>query len=191
MAENAGGGLIVKRGKGLIKVMTTASLEAETMDLGNANPWVNMLWVYMQNKPHYKINDYIERYLPGFEPAIAPTYAIHTVICTMRDILLSLYQATTVYYTDHKRFKMDKQIDSTFPPIIRFHLAQLRHIQVTRHTHAAINGRTVYHYLCLHSTLKNVRGLIRHFADQVAAGYHGLPTRTAECFVRLNALLTE
>lgn len=183
-------GLIVKRGDGktLLKVMTADNLEAESMDLGNSNPWINMLWVYMQNKPHYKITDYIARYLPGFAPNPAPTYVIHTVICTMRDILLSLYQATTRYYTDHKRFKMDTHIDGALPPIIRFHLAQLRRIQITRHTHAPINGRTIYHYLCLHTTMKNMRGLIGHFAEHATAG---MPPRTAECFTTLDLLLKD
>lgn len=182
-------GLIVKRGAQLIKVMTGAALENESMDLGNANPWVNMLWVYMQNKPHYHINDYIERFLPGFAPPVAPTYVIHTAVCTMRDIILSLYNATTRYYSDHKRFKMDTHVDGALAPIVRFHLAQLRRVQITRHTHAPINGRTIYHYLCLHTTMKNMRGLIRHFAESTL--HYGMPPKTAECFVSLDMLLRE
>jgi len=167
----------------------------EECDLGNPNPWVNMLWVYTQNKPHYHISDYLADY--GANPDLPkdsngrpmdPTYVIHTVICTMRDILYQLFVQTTAYYPQYRRFKMNREADGTLPPILRFHLAQLRHHQVTHHTDAILTAKAVFHYICHIQTLKNVRTLIRFFAHNPG---HAMTPRQAECFGALDGCLTE
>lgn len=189
-------GIVVKKQDGrFYKVSNTNIVEREECDLGNPNRWHNMLWVYMQNKPHYHIDDYVKQYVPDLAYPkdssgrdLAPTYIIHTVICTMRDILYNHYIATTSYNPTVKRFKMNKQIDSTYSPMIRFHLAQLRHLQVDSHTHGLITPKAVYHYLCHHQTLKNIRNLIQYFAQNSGTQ---MTYRQAECFGVLNQLLSE
>lgn len=172
-----------------LRVAREDVLEAEALDLGSSNPWLNMLHVYMQDKPHYRVTDYMQRFLPELQSELAPPYVLHTVLTVMRNTLLDMYRASTRYFKDHKRFRMDTQLDATFAPILRFHLAQLRRIQVTTHTDAPVNARTVYHYLCHHQTLKNVRALVQHFAESAHA--YGIAGNAATCFTFLHAALTD
>jgi hypothetical protein len=196
MAENNVYGFIVKKVDGqLLKVSSAHIVTREECDLGNPNKWHNMLWVYMQNKPSYHINDYIHEFAADLEfPTdslgrdMAPTYIIHTVICTMRDILYDLYVATTAYNPSITKFRMNKMVDASLPPILRFHLAQLRHFQVNGHSHAFLTPKAVYHYICHHQTLKNTRTLINFFATTSG---HNMTFRQAECFGVLNQLLSE
>jgi hypothetical protein len=189
-------GFIARRENGVMyKVSMSKVIVSEEQNLGNPNPWMNMLWVYMSNKPHYKINDYIAQYAPEFKIPkdvkgndMAPVYIIHTVICTMRDILYECYCRTTKYYTAHERYKMDKDIDAQLSPIMRFHLAQLRHIQTSTHKHAYLTPFAIYHYLCHHQTMKNMRILIHYFATQ---NVFQMNSRTAEAFSHLDAALSE
>ena len=189
-------GIIARRTNGqLYKVSMPSVILQEEQNLGNPNPWINMVWVYMQNKPHYHVNDYIKAYCQDLEipkdssgREMVPVYIIHTVICTMRDILYECFLKTTKYYTHYQRYKMDKEMDAKLSPIIRFHLAQLRHIQVTTHTHAYITPFAVYHYLCHHQTMKNMRILIHYFATQ---NMFNMNFRTAECFSYLDSALSE
>lgn len=189
-------GFMVQRVDGkLLKVSNDDVVEREECDLGNPNRWHNLLWVYMQNKPHYHIDDYIRQYAKDIEfpkdatgRLMAPTYIIHTVVCTMRDILYNHYIATTSYNPSVKRFKMNKPADQALSPMLRFHLAQLRHLQVDSHTHALITPKAIYHYICYHQTLKNIRNLISFFASN---GAKQMTSRQAECFVVLNQLLSE
>lgn len=196
-AETAGVyGIIVKTDNGKIyKVSSNDIVKREERDLGNPNKWINMLSVYMQTKPDYHINDYIRDYatdlqFPTTESGreLAPTYLIHTVICTMRDILYYWYVRTTTFNPQTVRFRMNKEIDATLPPMLRFHIAQLRHLQVNHHTHSFLSPRAVYHYLCHHQTIKNLRGLITFFATTPG---HGMTYSQAECFTILNQLLSE
>lgn len=179
------------------KVSRPELIEKEGKDLGNANPWMNMLWVYMQGKPDYRVEDYIKEYLTDKQHSLtvfdktgrplAPIYMIHTAMCTIRDTLYSLYFSTTYYNKHTQRYTINMEVDKSLAPILRFHLAQLRNIQVTTHTHAPLNQKAVYHYLCYHQTMKNMRLLINHFATVcVNTGYMN---RAMECFVLLNDLL--
>lgn len=189
-------GFMVQRLDGkLMKVSNDSVVEREECDLGNPNRWHNLLWVYMQNKPHYHIDDYIRQYAKDISfpkdatgRTMAPTYIIHTVVCTMRDILYNHYISTTSYNPSVKRFKMNKTVDQALSPMLRFHLAQLRHLQVDSHTHALITPKAIYHYICYHQTLKNIRNLITYFATH---GGKQMTARQAECFVVLNQLLSE
>lgn len=174
------------------KVSRADLVHREECDLGSANKWVNMLWVFMQNRPDYHIQEYQKEFAPDVEIPLdskkrpmSPTYLIYTCMCNMRDILYQLYSGTTTYYPTYRRFKMNRDIDQTYHPIVRFHLAQLRHVQVQHHHHAFLSKKAVYHYLCFHQTIKNVRVLIRFFAD--TEGY--FTGRPRECFQVLANML--
>jgi len=84
---------------------------------------------------------------------------------------------------------MNLEADKQLPPILRFHLAQLRHIQITTHHFAPISIKAVYHYLCLHNTMKNIRLLIQFFSTNV--DFHGaMDPVVGECFTVLYSALT-
>jgi hypothetical protein len=188
-------GIIVKTvDKKMYKVSTSSILQREEFDIGNPNKWHNMLHVYMQNNPEFHISDYIAKYAPDLTIPknssgrdMAPTYIIHTVICTMRDILYDLYVRTTTYNPVIGRFKMNKDLDASLPPVLRFHLAQLRHLQVNDHAGHFMTPRAVYQYLCFNQTMKNMKTLINFFAS---TGGHNMNFRQAECFGVLNQLLS-
>jgi hypothetical protein len=179
----------------ILKVAMPHILATEECHIGNPNNWHNMLHVYMQNNPNFHITDYINLYAPDLViptnssgRQMAPTYIIHTVMCTMRDILYDLYVQTTSYNKTAVWFKMNKELDASLAPVLRFHLAQLRHIQITTHTHGYVTPRAVYQYLCFNQTLKNMKTLINFFASN---GGHQMNFRQAECFGVLNQLLSE
>jgi len=182
------------------KVSLESIVKREESDLGNSNVWHNMLAVYIQNKLHYKISDYQTEFCPDLEipknsrgQELAPTYLIHTVIITMRDILVNAYMRSTTFNTKIKRYWMDKQVDADFAPMIRFHLAQLRNLQITTHTHAMMSPKAIYDYICHHQTLKNLRLMIKFFATkwfQDSMNKSNVPTHTAECFAILDKLLS-
>jgi hypothetical protein len=147
----------------------------------------------MKNRADYQISDYINYYATNIEypldnlgRTIDPTYLIHTSICTIKDILHNLYTITTTYYPRYKRFKMNKELDKQLPPILQYHLAQLRHKQVTVYTEGIITPQNVYYYLCQNNNVKNIKSLIQFFASNT--GYD-IPQRSAMCFTILSSLL--
>lgn len=176
-----------------LKVSRDFVIHHEENDLGNPNKWHNMLWLYMQNKKEYQVSDYQRDFAPNLEVPLdknglpmAPTYLIHTVMCNMRDVLYALYRDTTTYNVVTNHFKMNKEKDESYHPMLRFHLAQLRRLQVSDHANRFITPKSVYDYLCHHHTLKNIRLLIKYFAETPAF----FKPRTAECFKVLNEMLT-
>jgi hypothetical protein len=180
------------------KVSSEKIIQHEENNIGNSNVWQNMLAVYIQNKQHYKIKDYQKEFCPDLEipknsrnQELDPTYIIHTVISTMRDILMDAYIQSTTYNMSTKRYRINKDIDKEFPSVIRFHLAQLRDIQITTHTHSMLSPRAIYHYICHHQTLKNLRILIKFFATKWIPENNklGTVTRTGESFTILSKLL--
>lgn len=193
-------GLIVKTQDGkYLKVSRDEIIKKEEHNIGHSNPWHNMLHVYIQHTP-YKINDYIKEFdvkltLPKSSRGVDmdPTYIIHTSIVTLRDFLFKLYNLSTTFDEETKRYTIDKENDALYAPIIRFHLVQLRNIQVTRHKHAPITDKTVYIYLCHSQTIKNLRLLIKYFATEWIQGskLNGIPYRAAESLVELNKLLSD
>ena len=158
----------------------------------NPNVWHNILMVYMKNRKDYKINDYISMYAPNLQLPIDdkgkpldPTYLIHTMISTLRDVLFDLYIATTTYNSKTRKFRMNKELDKQFPPVIRFHLAQLRHKQQTEYS-LLLRAKDVYHYLCHCNNVKNIKLLITFLAT--STGYN-ISERSALCLTVLNGLL--
>jgi hypothetical protein len=190
-------GIIVKKatpdGVKLYKISTDTIQFREDTDPCNPNVWNNILTVYMKNRSDYQITDYINYYASNIEyPVdnygrnIDPTYLIHTTICTIKDLLYNLYILTTTYYPKYKRFKMNKELDKQLPPIIQYHLAQLRNQQVKIYTEGIITAQNVYYYLCQCNNVKNIKTLIQFFASNT--GYD-IPPRSAMCFTILNNLL--
>ena len=172
-------GLIIKKKDGsLIKVQAESIISDDKHNMGHQNHWVNMLAVYTQSNPAYKVDNYIEQYCPEFKHNnVSPTYIIHTAICTMRDMLYALYRDTTFFNKTTKRYVLYKEVDETLPPLLRFHLAQLRYIQITTHSHAPINKVAVYRYLCDNSQ-KNFKIITRFFSHNPvninAKGYNAI-----------------
>ena len=194
--------VMVHRGDEVFKVSRIEVIQCESKDRGNSNIWVNMLSVYMQCKPDYKIENYIDEFMPHIKHSLtigdalgnnySPTFVIHEVMRTMTDTLYSLYRATTHYNKTTKRYTINRELEGTIAPIIRFHLAQLRNIQITTHTHAPITHMTIRHYLCLHQTIKNIRMLISYFSTAIVTNtttYY--PYQTVSCFLLLTTLLAQ
>ena len=191
--NNHYGILVESKNNKYYKVSCKDIIFHEDNNFGNHNPWRNMIWIYQQNRDDFHINDYIKTYTKNIEYPVDntgvfldPTYIIHTVISTIKDILHNLYITTTQYYPKYNRFKMSKDIDKQLPPILQFHLAQLRHKQITEYTSLiTING--VFHYLCHSNSVNNIISLINFFATH--AGYD-IPPRASMCFSVLNNLVT-
>lgn len=190
-------GFVVKKitpdGIKLFKISSADIEFKEDTDPCNPNIWHNLLTVYMKNRKDFQINDYIRTYAPDITlpiddkgRTIDPTYLIHTMISTLKDVLYNLYVTTTTYNTKTKRFKMNKDLDMQFPPVIRFHLAQLRYKQQHENQNAMIRSKDVYQYICRCNNIKNIKLLITLFATTV--GY-GITERASMCFTILNGLL--
>lgn len=184
--------VMVHTDKELYKVSTGTILQKEEDNLGHPNPWMNLLWVYMQNKPHLRMEFYLQNHpeissqleantSQGHE--IAATRVVAKVMTCMRDILYTLYRGTTYYYKDTKTYRMNKQYDQQLPPILRFHLAQLRYLQVNYHSESPLTRQAVHHYLCHHQTMKNVRLLIDALTTHSVLP---MDQETADCFYILN-----
>ena len=191
-------GLIVKKivdeKVKLYKISTDAINYREETDPCHPNIWMNILSVYMKNKTDYTIKDYVANYNPNINlpldnngQKIDPTYLIHTIISTIKDSLYSYYKATTIYYPNYNRFKMNKEMDKQFPPIIQYHLAQLRNLQVNTYKTKMINMGNVYHYLCQCNDVNNIKTLIQFFASNPI---NEMPPRTSMCFAIMTSLIS-
>ena len=186
-------GLLFNENNKRYKVTSNNIIFQEETDFGYPNVWRNMIWVYQKNMDDFHISDYIKTYnkeidypLDNNGEKLDPTYLIHTTMITMRDILYNLYITTTVYYKNYTRFKMSKDIDGKLPPILQYHLAQLRRQQVTIYVEDTISDKEVFCYLCYSNPIKNIIALINFFATN--SGYD-LSTRSSLCFTILNNLL--
>ena len=105
----------------------------------------------------------------------------------MTDIIYNLYITTTSYYPKYKRFKTNLDLDRTFNPVIRFHLAQLRYQQTTLYTKAIITKKEVFDYLCHSNNIKNIKKLIYHFA---MSPKYDVPIEQLEVFKQLLTFLS-
>lgn len=165
----------------------------EDTDPCKPNLWHNLLVVYMKNRKEFVIKDYISHYATDIElpldnkgNPIDPTYLIHTMISTLKDVLYTLYVATTTYNTKSGMFKMNKELDKKYPPIIRFHLAQLRYRQSTAHKNSFLKQKDVYYYLCHCNNIKNIRLLVTFLSTN--SGYD-ISDRASYCLSVLDTLL--
>jgi hypothetical protein len=193
-------GVIVRKADGTtFKVCREEIFKRENKNRGNSNHWYNMTDVYMKGHSDYHIDDYINDHFGGDKSSLTmtdelgriyePTYIIHEVMRNMCATLYGMYRTTTYYNRHTGRYKVSKDIENDLPPIIRFHLTQLRSIQITTHAHAPITPLTVRHYICLHQTMKNIRLLVSHFAKTYSSQEHSKNYKTTQCFVFLDKLL--
>ena len=163
--QNDNYGIIVKKNNKLYKINNDIIMHKEEVNAYNHNKWYNILYVYMLQKPNYNINEYIaEFYLNDTTIPIDTFTTIHSVFEIIKQIIYNLYISTTNYYPKYNRFKTDLNMDKTLNPLIRFHLAQLRHQQITMYKKKIINEDNVFNYLCHSNNIKNIQKLIHHFS---------------------------
>lgn len=184
--------LIVKRQDGtMLKVCREDTIFHETMDLGNANPWHNMLWIYLQNRPDYTVADYAKsKNIQGLKTRsgkyLSPTFVIHNAISMITSYLYKMYCKTTYYNLHSKELIFNGNIDKTLPPLIRFHLVQLRDIQKKIHIDRYLTYKTISHYIRFHQTMKNIRILVQYFANN---DIYNMSEENQFCIEQLNELL--
>ena len=176
----------------IYRVSTNEIIRKEEDNLGHPNPWMNLLWVYMQNKPHIRMEHYLKNHPEVNEQLdastshgviIAPTRVIAKVMTSIRDILYTMYRSTTYYFKNTNTYKINKEYDQQLSPIFRFHLAQLRHIQTNFHTDSPLSRKTIHHYICHHQTMKNIRLLIESITNTPV---YSFDQETSDCFYILN-----
>lgn len=189
------GFIVIRDNVKIYKVSKENIIFREDTDHGNPNPWRNMIWVYQQNKLDYGIDDYIKQYTNGIECPIndigisfTPSYLIDTCMHGIKDVLYNFYLVTTKYFPQYNRFKMSKELDKQLPPMLQFHLAQLRHNQITTHkyTKSMITPVHVFEYLCKSNNVKNILSLINLIATNTTVDF-GLSKEVMDCFILLNA----
>jgi hypothetical protein len=77
-------------------------------------------------------------------------------------------------------------MDKTLNPLLRFHLAQLRHQQITIYKKKIINENNVFNYICHSNNIKNIQKLLKHFST---THIYNLTPDTINYFTNLNNLL--
>jgi len=78
-------------------------------------------------------------------------------------------------------------LDRTLSPLMRFHLAQLRHQQTTLYSKAILTKKEVMDYLCHSNNIKNIKKLIIHFSTTLV---YDVPEYLIELFKKLNINLS-
>jgi hypothetical protein len=198
ITNNVTYGLIIKKNAGgfskLYKISSNYINHREETDPCHPNLWMNILEVYMKNKQNYTIKDYIATYNPNIQlpvdnngKEIDPTYLVHTIISTIKDSLYNYYKSTTTYNPNYKRYKMIKELDKQFAPIIQYHLAQLRNLQTNIFSRKLITSSNIYYYLCQCNDVKNIKTLIQFFASN---SINEMQPRTSMCFAIMNSLIS-
>jgi hypothetical protein len=197
--QNTYGFIIRTEGGDTYKICRNEVFEKENKNRGNSNVWYNLIDVYKKGVPHYKVDDYINEFLPNKKPDLTmtddmgrtyePTYIIHEVMRSMCETLYNLYRTTTYYNKYTGRYTIMKEVEATLAPIIKFHLSQLRIIQITSHKEAPITPRNVRDYISHNQTMKNIRLLISHFAKTYRSQEETKNYKSTMCFHFLNNLL--
>lgn len=190
-------GIFVTRPDGsVLKVSSEAIVRREEVDLGNSNVWQNLMHVYMLRIPDYHIRDYIAEYTTPDQVqsvsnsngnVLSPTFIIHTSMKAASEMLYAAYRASTYYNIHTQRYRITRHVDESLAPIIKFHMAQLRYMQITYHTHKPLNTTAIMDYLCHHNTMKNLRLLFDHIASNPHE--YPLPFDSMECIRLLNLQL--
>jgi hypothetical protein len=175
-------GIIVKKNNKIYKISSDVILHKEDVNAYNHNKWYNILYVYMLQKPNYDVHNFIAEFYQSSEFPINTGVTINMIFNVIKKILYLLYVSTTKYYPKYNRFKIDLNMDRTLNPLIRFHLAQLRHQQTTIYKNKIITEDNVFNYLCHSNNIKNIQKLIKHFAT--VSGYDIMP----ELIIEFNGL---
>lgn len=183
---NKYGFIIKKTNMQLYKISTDDIIHKEEVNAYNYNKWYNIIYVYMLQKPNYNITEFINEFYnnDNFPP---DTYeAVNAIFNIMKQIIYNLYIATTKYYPKYNRFKIDLNMDKTLNPLLRFHLAQLRHQQITIYKKKIINENNVFNYICHSNNIKNIQKLLKHFST---AHIYNLTPDSINYFTNLSNLL--
>lgn len=192
--HNTSYAVIIKRADGsILKVCREETVYQEETDLGNANPWHNMLWIFLKNRPDFTVAQYAKTHT--FTPVrtesgkfLSPTFVIHSVISAITTYLFNLYHASTYYNLATKQLVFKAKVDKEHAPILRFHMVQLREIQKNQQPDRLISLKMVSDYLRYHQTMKNIRMLIAHFAKNPMVG---VTEECQLCFVKLHEMLAD
>jgi hypothetical protein len=165
-SNNNNYGFIVKKNDKIYKISNDAVLHKEEVNAYNHNKWYNLLYVYMLQKDNYNINEFVNDFYSDNCADIPNNIydIINANFNIIKNIIYNLYISTTKYYPKYNRFKVDLDMDRTLNPLIRFHLAQLRHQQTTIYNKKIINENNVFNYLCHSNNIKNIQKLFSHFA---------------------------
>jgi hypothetical protein len=165
-SNNNNYGFIVKKNDKIYKISNDAVLHKEEVNAYNHNKWYNLLYVYMLQKDNYNINEFVNDFYSDNHADIPNNIydIINANFNVVKNIIYNLYISTTKYYPKYNRFKVDLDMDRTLNPLIRFHLAQLRHQQTTIYNKKIINENNVFNYLCHSNNIKNIQKLFSHFA---------------------------
>ena len=165
-SNNNNYGFIVKKNDKIYKISNDAVLHKEEVNAYNHNKWYNLLYVYMLQKDNYNINEFVNDFYSDNHADIPNNIydIINANFNVIKNIIYNLYISTTKYYPKYNRFKVDLDMDRTLNPLIRFHLAQLRHQQTTIYNKKIINENNVFNYLCHSNNIKNIQKLFSHFA---------------------------
>lgn len=158
-------GIIIKKPNLIYKITKDEILKREEVDSCNPNIWYNFLYVYMLNKKNYKIINYINDYAPQFTSIVNPDEFITSAMNILNNLLYNLYIGTTKYYPKYGRFKADMDVDRKLNSLIRFHLAQLRHQQITLYKESILKKEDINNYLCHSNNIKNIKNLINYFGN--------------------------
>jgi hypothetical protein len=118
----------------------------------------------MLQKQNYNINEFIKEFYNSDDFPVNTYNTINDIFYVIKQVMYNLYISTTKYYPKYNRFKTDLNMDRTLNPLIRFHLAQLRHQQTTLYKKKIITEQNVFTYLCHSNNIKNIQKLIKHFA---------------------------
>ena len=155
----------------LYMLMNEQVMQTEIEHVGHYNPWVNMIHVYQKNLPEFQVKDFLAKYMPNWTPPsdmygrpMQPVALLTSVFKAMENALYNAYRFSTIYSTSTGRYRIIKEVDNTLPPVIQFHVAQLRNIQVTYHKDMFINKKVIADYVCHHINMKNLRILLQFFA---------------------------
>ncbi len=157
-------GIIVKKQDKLYKISNDEILHKEDVNAYNHNKWYNILYIYMLQKQNYNINEFIKEFYNPDDFPVNTYNTINDIFYVIKQVMYNLYISTTKYYPKYNRFKTDLNMDRTLNPLIRFHLAQLRHQQTTLYKKKIITEQNVFTYLCHSNNIKNIQKLIKHFA---------------------------
>ena len=188
-------GIFVKTEDGkLYLVSSEATMHQEEVNLGNSNVWQNLLHVYMIRKPDYHIKDYLKEFHPQITSPVnsvgaklSPTFVVHTAMCALRDVLLTAYRTSTYFDMETQKYVIRRRNSELLLPTARFHVNQLRYIQITDHNKFPIGEKAVFWYLCLHNTIKNIRLLLDHVSQNPDT--YTMPFESMECVRILNQQL--
>ena len=183
---NKYGFIIKKTNMQLYKISTDDIIHKEEVNAYNYNKWYNIIYVYMLQKPNYNINEFINEFYSNDNLPPDTYEAINNIFNIMKQIIYNLYISTTKYYPKYNRFKIDLNMDKTLNPLLRFHLAQLRHQQITIYKKKIINENNVFNYICHSNNIKNIQKLLKHFST---THIYNLTPESINYFTNLNNLL--